>query len=467
MDHSKNKIGVRMWFVFVLIGLAGQLAWAIENMYLNTFITYLNFTAPKGQNFDYSLMIALTTALSAVAATLTTIFMGAFIDKKRKRKIFITVGYIVWGISTACFGLLNANNNSDLIPVTMTAFTAASLTIVLDVIMTFFGSTGFDAAFNAYVTKNSPDKKRGVVEGVLSVLPLVAMLIVFVGLNNLTTKSSGYRWDLFFYIVGAIVIIIGIISIFLIPKEEEEKLNVSNQKYLSLLLDGFKPKEIKSNPRLYWVFLAYFIESVAIQVFFPYLMVYIERTLEIPNSGASFMTPFAIVMALSLIVGSILPVVLGFFSDKVGKVRMLPVAVAVLSVSLIMMFCAVYVPSEGRIVYTAISGIILIFGYVLVPTLLNALVREDIPKGKEGSYMGVRMLFVVALPMLIGPFIGNALNNSLGSIYKTEFGEDAFAPSEWGYIVGLALLLLIIIPIYFLLSLEKKKTPSERKVSMK
>lgn len=459
-ETSKNSepVGFRYWLVFILVGLSGQFAWSIENMYLNTFITYLNFTAPSGEGFNYSTMIAITTALSAVVATLTTIFIGALIDKVRKRKIFITLGYLLWGISTASFGLLNANNANDLIPISLTASTAATLVIVLDCIMTFFGSTSNDAAFNAYVTKNTKDSNRGKVEGVLSVLPLVAMLIIFVFLNNLTTKDFGYRWDLFFYIVGGIVFVIGIISIFLIPKEEKELVDKNNQqKYFSLMVDGFKPSNIKKNKRLYLVFICYFIEAVAIQVFFPYLMVYIERTLNISNTGDSLMTPFSIVMALALIVGSLLSVIFGFLSDKFGKVKMILPSLIIQLASLLMMFFAVNV-SDGtsRVVYTSFSGILLILGYVLLPTLFNALIREDIPKGKEGSYMGVRMLFVVALPMLIGPFIGDALNQSYGQTYTTEYGETTFLPSNYGYLVAFFILLLLLIPLYFLIRYDRK-----------
>jgi MFS family permease len=38
-------------------------------------------------------------AASAVAATLTTVFIGALSDKIGKRKVFICGGYILWGIS--------------------------------------------------------------------------------------------------------------------------------------------------------------------------------------------------------------------------------------------------------------------------------------------------------------------------------------------------------------------------------
>ena len=53
-----KKLGIRMWLFLILVGFVGQLAWAIENMYLNTYITYINFSAPASERFDYSLFIA-------------------------------------------------------------------------------------------------------------------------------------------------------------------------------------------------------------------------------------------------------------------------------------------------------------------------------------------------------------------------------------------------------------------------
>ena len=111
---QNNKLGIRKRLIFILAGIAGQFAWCIENMYLNSYIAYLNFNAPAGQGFDYSLMIAITTALSAITATITTLLMGTLTDKLNKRKIFISVGYIVWGIATASFGLVNVNNANSL-----------------------------------------------------------------------------------------------------------------------------------------------------------------------------------------------------------------------------------------------------------------------------------------------------------------------------------------------------------------
>jgi len=83
--NSKRKF----YFVLIIFSLIGQIAWVVENMYFNVFI-YKMFNATPN---DISIMVA----ASAIAATVTTIIMGALSDKLGKRKIFISLGYIVWG----------------------------------------------------------------------------------------------------------------------------------------------------------------------------------------------------------------------------------------------------------------------------------------------------------------------------------------------------------------------------------
>ena len=96
-----------------------------------------------------------------------------------------------------------------------------------------------------------------------------AHFIIFVGLNFLT-EGENPRWDIFFYIIGSIVILVGIISIFLLPKEVNED---KGNKYLSIVANGFKISTIKQNKTLYLVFLAYMIYGISSQIFFPYLMI--------------------------------------------------------------------------------------------------------------------------------------------------------------------------------------------------
>ena len=81
----------KFFAALILFSLVGQIAWVVENMYFNVFI-YKMFNASAA---DISLMVE----ASAVAATLTTIFIGALSDRLGKRKIFMCLGYILWGVS--------------------------------------------------------------------------------------------------------------------------------------------------------------------------------------------------------------------------------------------------------------------------------------------------------------------------------------------------------------------------------
>ena len=93
----ENKIGIRKWLMFILAGFVGQLAWAIENNYFNKYV----FECTSEYAF-----IPVMTAASAAAATITTLLMGAVSDRLGKRKLFISVGYILWGVSIISFAFL-------------------------------------------------------------------------------------------------------------------------------------------------------------------------------------------------------------------------------------------------------------------------------------------------------------------------------------------------------------------------
>ena len=184
-----KKISARMWTILILFGLVGQLAWTLENMYFNVFV-YNVFSASSD-------MIATMVAASAATATVTTLLMGALSDRVGRRKPFICGGYILWGLTVCAFAFLSVENLSAVVPAASVGLIGSILVIILDCVMTFFGSTANDAALNAYITDRITPAQRGRSEGVLSVLPLLSMLIVFGGFDSMTQNG---QWKEFFLI---------------------------------------------------------------------------------------------------------------------------------------------------------------------------------------------------------------------------------------------------------------------------
>ena len=167
----KKKLGVKFWTAMLIFGLVGQIAWVVENMYLNVFM-YKMFHATAS---DISTMVS----ASAIAAAVTTILIGALSDKVGKRKIFMCLGYIVWGITILGFALIKTEHLSLFTAGMTKTFTLCiSLVIVLDCIMTFFGSMSNDACYNAWITDCGDESNRGKIEGFNSMMPLVAILVV-------------------------------------------------------------------------------------------------------------------------------------------------------------------------------------------------------------------------------------------------------------------------------------------------
>ena len=121
---NPTKLSKKFWLTMVIFGLTGQVAWVVENMYLNVFI-YKMFHASAAN-------ISMMVAASAVTATITTLLIGALSDRVGKRKIFICGGYILWGISILLFCLIRMDI---LTALTGSVAMASSLGVLLVIIM--------------------------------------------------------------------------------------------------------------------------------------------------------------------------------------------------------------------------------------------------------------------------------------------------------------------------------------------
>ena len=433
-----NKIGIKRWLAFILAGFVGQLAWAIENNYFNVYVRYCTDT------YDF---IPVMTIASAAAATITTLFMGAVSDRLGKRKIFIAGGYILWGISILLFALLDPTSSFNI--VANSVFMAGTMIIIMDCVMTFFGSTANDAAFNAFVTDNTTNDNRAKVESVLSVLPLLALIIVIVIAGFFVDVDPGQakRWDIFFYIFGGTTLLVGIISFFLLPKDVVEPNKEGN--YFANVFYGFRPKVIKENPVLYITLAAFMVFNIGLQVFMPYFILYVQDILLITGDA------FTISLGVVLLGASAITIIFGLFMDKIGKNKIMIPGLVVGAIGGAIIF---FVPVGQSFTQPGliIGGIVLMTGYLVSTAVLGAKVRDYTPGKEVGLFQGVRMIFVVLIPMIIGPLIGDGLCKSMGKPYVNKLGATVYPPNKWLFLVTGIVFLCAVIPVILMIRKEKK-----------
>jgi MFS family permease len=398
----------------ILLGLVGQLAWTIENMYLNVFIYNTITTDPN--------VIATTVAASAIAATLATMLVGAWSDRARTRRPFIAVGYIVWGVLTALFGVIQPGGTA------AAQITAAAVAVIaLDCLMSFFGSGANDAAFGAWVTDSTVPANRGRVESVLAIMPLLAMLLVFGALDGLTQAG---QWLLFFGIVGGVTSVVGLVGWFLV--RDTGAIVAPADGYLASVVHGLRPASVRENPRLYVLLAGWAVMGTATQVFLPYLIIYIQRYLKIDG--------YAIVLASVLILASVISVIGGRVIDRFGKERAILPAVGVMIAGLLGMFFA-----RGMLAVIVV-GTVMMAGFMLSAAAFGSSVRDATPVDRVGMVQGLRMIAMVLVPMVLGPFIGAAVIVGANETY-IDLGVVKQVPTPWIFLAAAVVAALTVLPM--------------------
>ena len=430
----KISANTKFWMALVIFSLTGQVAWTVENMYFNVFI-YKMFNASAEA-------ISLMVAASAVAATVTTLIIGALSDKIGKRKIFICGGYIAWGITIWRFSLVRMDVIHALFPAAASAAAlGVSLTIILDCVMTFFGSSANDACFNAWLTDVSDDTNRGKVEGINAMMPLVSILVVFGGFMSFDLNLAE-SWTTIFNVIGIVVIGIGVAGFWLVRDTGVKCAENSN--YFGNIFYGFRPGVVKANKALYVTLVALAVFNISIQIFMPYLILYYTEALGMDN--------YVLIFAPAIVLAAVFTGLYGKVYDTKGfKASIIP------TVALLMAgYVGLYFFRTTAPVFAA--SLVMMCGFLGTGAVIGAKIRTHTPENKSGMFQGLRICAQVLIPGVIGPTIGAAVLKNAATTVNDD-GTTSFIPNENIFLVALIAILfvwLVLIPLFRMDRKEKE-----------
>ena len=421
--NSKRSAG-RFWLVLTIFSLAGQVAWTVENMYFNVFI-YKMFHATAAE-------ISLMVGASAAAAALTTLLIGALSDKVGKRKVFICGGYVLWGVTIASFALIRLDVIGPLLPSTVSAAAVGvSLTILMDCVMTFVGSSANDACFNAWLTESVAPGQRGAAEGVNAMMPLLAVLVVFGGFMGFDLDQPD-SWSTIFLIIGGAAILIGGAGFFLM--EEHAAPRPENSRFLANLVHGFRPSVIRANPMLYATLVCFMAFNISIQIFMPYLILYYTEALH--------MDGYVLIMAPAIVLAAVFTAVYGRRYDRRGFAAALIPSLALLMGGYVIL----YLLRDTAAVF--LGSLMMMCGYLSGMAVFGAKVRDHIPADKAGMFQGLRIISQVLIPGIIGPAIGAWVLCDAQTVVGDD-GTRSFIPNEKIFLAALvaAALIWLLLPL--------------------
>ena len=420
----------------VIFSLTGQIAWVVENMYFNVFI-YRMFGASAAE-------ISAMVSASAIAATVTTLLVGALSDKVGKRKIFISGGYILWGISILAFCFVRKDVIGTILPTAASvSATCITLTIVLDCVMTFFGSSANDACFNAWLTDVTTEKNRGAAEGINAMMPLVAILAVFGGFMSFDLGKSE-SWTTIFAIIGGAVIVIGILGIFLI--RDPKLCTEGNQNYFANIFYGFRPSVVRENPLLYLCLAAFAIFGISIQIFMPYLILYYTVSLGMDN--------YVFIMAPAILLAAIFTAFYGRVYDRIRFQKSILPALALLAAGYILLFTF----ETTALVF--VGSLLMMCGYLAGAAVFGAVIRDYTPENRAGMFQGLRIVAQVLLPGILGPAIGAAVLQNAEQVMGDD-GTLSFVPNANIFLAALGA--AVVLGLFLFLVFQKIKKAEAKK----
>jgi MFS family permease len=416
---SANRLGAGNWTAVVLLGFSGQLAWAVENQFFNTFLYEKITPDPR----PISWMVSIT----AVVALVTTILMGTLSDGARtrwgRRRPFMLVGYLLWGAFTAVYPLS---------AMARTVTAGIGMAILFDSIMSFWGSTANDAAFNAWMTDITTPANRGTVMGVSEILKWTALLLTYGGAGFLV---AGIGYTGFFLAVGAIAILLGVPGA--LVAREPAAMQASREGYWRRIAGTFRWSSLRENRTLLAILVAVAVWNISFNVFFPYLMIYLQHYVRLPVEQSS------VLIAIAILVGGIAAgYPLGLLADRWGR-RPLALTAVVLEAAGLLTFSF-----AKSFVGLLAAGILWVMPMAAWTIATNAWEKDLFPEDKRGQWQGWEILFRVTIAMTLGPLLGGWLATRYG-IPTVLDGKPGFIPTPLLFQVAAAGTILAAIPLLF------------------
>ena len=460
MNEKKAQPTVRVWIAIVLFILMGAIAGNTEGMYMGLFLDNTVFeNGPMGASITLTDAVNIIVSVGAVISCVTAFVVGSFIEKKKNRKAFISISYIVWGIIMLFFSAVSNENIRKIFGISQTEpakfiTITAAITVTFALILTFLRSTAADTAFNSWLTEVSTPETSTIIEVLFTIMGFVATAIITVLVVRVESDSTLGYYSIFI-LLGLFAIVLGIIGFFIIhnPEKNEETKNTEGNGAKVDIFYGLRPRVIKENSNLYLMLSSGCLFNCAVQVFLPYFFIYISSVIIKENKG--FEMPVFILLALmSVSFGFMLILILMKASSKHKALSFVP--------SVICLIIGFLILSSTKNIFGFVVGLAPAFvGYVIIMIQFGATVRDNIPQDKADLFQGARMLFLFLIPEVVGPTIGNIAAKNSNVIFEYNYAEKLL-PTEDMFLYSAIFSALIFIPMIPFLIKDSKRARKEK-----
>ncbi|MBQ2658979.1 MAG: MFS transporter [Erysipelotrichaceae bacterium] len=428
----KNKQSKLLFWVLVWgLGIVGQLCWNIENQWFNTFVYAKIAKDPT--------IISWMVAVSAIATTFSTFLFGTLSDRSGKRKPYLAIGYILWGIFTILFGtteFIAKGNAGNLL-------LAATAVVLADALMSFFGSMGNDASFNAWLNDMMNTENAGGIGAALATQPIIGTIIGTVAGGLLIGADDNYMR--LFIAFGGAVIVLGVLSLFVVKDSPDLKPNREGG-FWKQLFSAFDFNELFKRKQLVWVFITLTVYFIAFNVYYPHVGNYMIYYLGFKADD------IGIIQGIALILGmfSVIPASKLLNKNKYVLAASISIILSMIGIGILGVFGKPEFIDPTTILNIPLLVGLFFFGcgYIMFMQVTSVWMKQLFPEEAKGQFEGFRIVFFVLIPWIVSPFIANPIIKNNGEILDSN-GLTAYLPTNVLFLVSTLLILVTFVPLFF------------------
>ena len=472
MKKQKKTYGAmsaaRFWLVVWGMGVAGQLCWNMENQWFNTFV-YAKIAG------DVNIVTCMV-IVSALVTTISTFVFGTMSDRTGKRKRFVSVGYIIWGVTTIIFGLTEYVRAS--LPMLSVAF-LGFLVVLTDAVMSFFGSMGCDCGYNVWLNDHTDDTNKGQVGAALAAMPIFGTVVgtvvggMLVNSGNPTVGTASYdpaldNYQLLFWGMGLFVIAMGVISLFLMKDYPGVK-PAREGSFWRQLTCVFRFSTLKGNARNREMLLACLVSCmffIPFNFYFTHMGNWMIYDIGFTAGDMGLVEGIALLFAVLLTI----PFIKLINGDRIPLVSCIAIVTNAAGLLLISALIRdnTCVDTAHLFAVKNLPLFLCVFligtGYVLIMQTGMIWVRGLFPEESRGQFEGIRVLFFTLIPMFIGTLVGNVIIKATpqDQVLSDVYGNPIDVPQENLFLYAGLMVLLTFIPLFFAWREYDKRIKAQR-----
>ena len=371
-------------------------------------------------------------------------------DRMGKRKPFMAIGYILWGIFTILFGTTEFITKGQPSASSRVILVAGTAVVLADALMSFFGSMGNDASFNAWLNDSMNDENKGGIGAALATQPVIGTIIGTILGGILIGSNDNYMR--LFIVFGGLAILFGILSLFLVKDVKGLRPNKQGS-FMKQLLSAFDFGALMEHKELVWVFLVLTVYFIAFNVYYPHVGNYMIYYLGFSADA------IGIIQGVALILGmfSVIPASKLLNKNRFVLAASIAIVLSIIGVGILGLFGRPeYIDPSTILNWPLLVGLFFFgCGYIMFMQVTSVWMKGLFPEESKGQFEGFRIIFFVLIPWIVSPFIANPIIKNNGEILDAN-GLTAYLPTHVLFLVSTGLILLTFIPLFFAAKYSRK-----------